>query len=126
DLSSASAELCPTDAARVLAVQSTAKTKGGSGFPEPPSERQAANLAAELGNVLGGRTLLALDDLELHALTLGQGAETRALNRRVMDEAILLPALRRDETKTFRIVEPLDRAGRTHCRILLQKLKAVV
>src|SRR5215216_1013285 len=70
----------------------------------------------ELRNVLGGWAFLALNDVELDALALGQRLVAVALDRRMMNEAILLAILRRDESKTLRVVEPLYCAGRTHCR----------
>src|SRR5512143_2147863 len=69
----------------------------------------------ELGDVLSGRALLALHDVELDALAFGERLVAVALDRRMMDEAILLTILGRDEAKALRIVEPLYRAGRTHC-----------
>src|SRR5690606_17029749 len=45
-------------------------------------------LATELGHVLGGRALLALNHVELHALALGEGLEALALDRRMVDEQI--------------------------------------
>src|SRR5688572_14508953 len=71
-------------------------------------------LAAELRHVLGGGTLLALHDVELDTLTFAERLESAALNRRVMNEAILLSILRRDEAEALRIVEPLYGACRTH------------
>src|SRR3954462_5467106 len=75
-------------------------------------ELRCRDLAAELGDVLGGRALRALDDVELDALAFGKRAEARTLDRRVVDEAILLSTLRRDEAKALRGVEPLHGAGR--------------
>jgi hypothetical protein len=73
-------------------------------------------LSAKLYNVLRRRTLLALHDVELDLLSLGERLEAAALDRRMMHEAIFLAAVRRDETETLLIVEPLDRSNRTHCR----------
>src|ERR671937_554339 len=70
--------------------------------------------AAELLDVLGGRALLALHDVELHALALGERLEPRALDGRVMHEAVLLAVVARDEAEALRVVEPLHGAGRTH------------
>src|SRR6266536_2757842 len=69
----------------------------------------------ELGDVLSGRALLALHDVELDALAFGERLVAAALDGRMMNEAILLTILGRDEAKALRIVEPLYRAGRTHC-----------
>src|SRR5687768_12279625 len=73
-------------------------------------------LAAELDDVLGGRALLALHDVALHALTLGERLEAAALDGRVVDEEILAAVLGRDEAEALGVVEPLDGAGRTHAR----------
>ncbi len=67
-------------------------------------------------NVLRRRTLLALHDVELHVLTLSQGLEAGALDRGVMDEAVLLPVLTRDEAEPLLVVESLYCSGGTHSR----------
>src|SRR5882724_2186623 len=74
-----------------------------------------SGLLAELDDVLRRRTLLALHDVELDPLTLGQRLEALSLNRGMVHEAVLLAALGRNEAKALGVVEPLDRAGRTHC-----------
>src|SRR5258706_923879 len=56
------------------------------------------------------RALLALHDVELHALSLGEALEPRHADRRVMDEHVLRAVVRRDEPETLRIVEPLHLA----------------
>src|SRR5688572_7703901 len=71
--------------------------------------------AAQLDDVLRRRALLALHDIELNPLTLGERLEAAPLNGRMMDEAILLTILAGDEAETLRVVEPLHGAGRTHC-----------
>src|SRR5689334_3352961 len=71
-------------------------------------------LATHAGHVLGSGALLALHDVELHALAFAERLEARALNGRMMHEAILLAVLRRDEAKALLIVEPLYGTGRTH------------
>src|SRR5687768_8503143 len=81
-----------------------------------------ATSAAQLRDVLGGRTLLALHDVELDALAFGEGLEATALDGRVVDEAVLLAVLGRDETKALRVIEPLHFAGRTHSVPLIKKL----
>eukprot|EP01012_Entosiphon_sulcatum_P048436 TRINITY_DN6691_c0_g1_i1.p1 TRINITY_DN6691_c0_g1~~TRINITY_DN6691_c0_g1_i1.p1 ORF type:complete len:125 (-),score=10.58 TRINITY_DN6691_c0_g1_i1:204-578(-) len=83
-----------------------------SSFMQPPA--YGANLAARTDDVLGGGTLLALHDVELHRLTFGQRLEAVALDGRMMHEAILLAVRRGDEPETLRIVEPLHSTGRTH------------
>ena len=76
-------------------------------------------LAANLRDVLGRRALGALDDVELDALAFSEGAETAALDRRMVNETVLLTAVGSDEAKALRVVEPLYRAGGTHFRKLL-------
>ena len=76
-------------------------------------------LAADLYDVLGRGAFGTLDDVELNALTLGERAEATALNRGMMDEAVLLTTFGRDKAKALRVVEPLYRAGGTHFRKLL-------
>src|SRR5688572_29087493 len=77
--------------------------------PEPKAE-------LDLRDVFRRRSLLTLHHVELHAVALGQGLEAVALDRRVMDEAILGTAIRGDEAEALRIVEPLDYAlGTHHC-----------
>src|ERR1043165_3818628 len=71
-------------------------------------------LLGDLDDVLRRRTLLALDDRELHPLALGERTEALVLNRRMMDEAVLLAVLWGDEAEALGVVEPLHRAGRTH------------
>src|SRR5512134_1027255 len=72
-------------------------------------------LGAELRDVLRRGALLALHDVELDALALGQALEPLGLNGRVMDEAVLLAPFGGDEAETLRVVEPLHGAGGTHC-----------
>src|SRR5262249_4394214 len=73
-------------------------------------------LAADLLHVLGGRTFGALHDVELNTLAFGQRLEPLSFDRRVMNEAVLLPIIARDEAKPLAVVEPLDGSGRTHPR----------
>src|SRR5436305_15231878 len=70
-----------------------------------------AGSAGDLDDVLGGRALVALDHVELHAVTLGQRLEAVALDGRVMDEAVLLPVIPGEETEPFAVVEPLHFPG---------------
>src|SRR5438874_927227 len=57
------------------------------------------------------RALLALDDVELNALALGQRLESVRLDRGVVNEAVLLAVLGGDETESLRVVEPLHDTG---------------
>src|SRR6185312_11047175 len=69
-------------------------------------------LASELDDVFGRGALGALDDVELNALAFGERAESVALDRRVVNEAVLLSAFGGDKAKALSVVEPLHRAGR--------------
>src|SRR5688500_2688481 len=71
---------------------------------------------SELLHVLRGGALLALHDVELHALTLGEALKALALDARMVNEAVLLAVVTRDEAEALRVVEPLDGAGHAHCR----------
>ena len=92
--------------------------KGQTAFAIWPFLRKVARLLADLRDVLGGWTLLALHDFELDALAFGEGLEARSTNRGMMNEAILRTILRRDESKALRVVEPLYSTGRTHSFVL--------
>src|SRR5690606_15740810 len=74
---------------------------------------------SDLRNVLGLRALGLLDEIELNLITLGQRAEARALDRAVVDEAVLRSVLRRDEAEALGVVEPLHGATCTHTVLLL-------
>src|SRR5947207_15471029 len=67
--------------------------------------------SGDLGHVLGGGALLALDHLELDPVTLVQALVARALNGRVVNEAVLASVLRRDEAEALLVVEPLHSSG---------------
>ena len=69
---------------------------------------------SDLDDVVGGGALVALDDVVLHAVTLGERLEAAALDRRVVDETVLLTVLRRDEPETLAVVEPLHSSGVAH------------
>ena len=56
------------------------------------------------------RAFLALSDVEADALVLIEGAETLALDRRVMDKKIRTALIGGDEPETLFGVEPLDGA----------------
>ena len=81
--------------------------------------RLVSGSSVDLDDVLRRRTLLTCHQVELDAITLGQGAETVALNRGVVDEAIPVLIVERDETEALRVVEPLDYACTTHALLLL-------
>src|SRR5229473_1495855 len=77
--------------------------------PRDGAARLTANLAAglQLDDVLSRWALLTLYDVELDPLAFGERLEALCLNRGVVHEAVLLAVLRRDETETLRVVEPL-------------------
>src|SRR5581483_255687 len=100
---------------RVTLSSTRIATGGSSGCPTRRYEsRTTARLASDSRHVLGRGTFLALHDLELDALTLGQRLEAVAVDGRMMDEAILRATLRSDEAEAFGVVEPLDCSCRTH------------
>ena len=78
----------------------------------------AARAAPVRSGSLNVACLLALRagrDIEIDALTFGQGLETVGLNRRKMSEEIFTTIIRRNEAKTLGIVKPLHA---TCCHIL--------
>src|SRR5207237_8934807 len=80
-----------------------------NGRLEPePAVAVSVRLGLQLYDVLRRRALLALYDVKLHAVTLGQALEALGLDRRMMDEAVLLTVLGRDETTALSVVKPLD------------------
>lgn len=64
----------------------------------------------ERHNVFSLRTFLALRERELNASAFRQSFETRTLDSGEVDEYVRAAFLL-DETKTFRIVEPLHSTG---------------
>src|SRR5687767_10272335 len=77
----------------------------------------------DLGDVFRRRSLLTLHHVEFHPVPLGEGLEAVALDRRIVDEAILAAAVRGDEAEALRIVEPLHYAlGTHHCTRLVKML----
>src|SRR6188474_3749983 len=78
-------------------------------------ERWSPPLRGDLGHVLGGWALGSLDDVELDAVALGERLESGALDRGMVDEAVLLLVITGDEAEALRVVEPFHGAGRTHC-----------
>src|SRR5690348_4088447 len=96
-----------------------ARPHGASCCPRPNRcaalEEPRPASTTQLRHVLGCRAFLSLHDVELDALPLTEGLEAAAFDGRMMNEAILLSILRRDEAEALLIVEPLDGTGRTHC-----------
>lgn len=80
----------------------TAATTGASPGPGAGSGRIEAN------DVLGRRTLLALDHIELDSFSLVQGLEAAALDGAMVNEYVSAP-LPCDEAEPLVRIEPLDR-----------------
>src|SRR5512141_239583 len=95
-------------------AESKRRGRPASGGPAFTSPTAKGGSTADLDDVLRRRTLLALDDVELDGLALGERLEALSLDGRVMHEAILLAVVRGDEAKALRVVEPLHLAGGTH------------
>src|SRR5687767_5553499 len=111
--------LSPGEDGRQSRKPSPQAKRGASIRDAPPDCTSEADVALRrLRHVLGCRSLLTFDDVELHRVALRKGLESRAADRAVVNEAILLPVVRSDETKALRIVEPLHFAGRTHSLLL--------
>src|SRR5690242_19888148 len=58
--------------------------------------------SSDRANVLRLQALRALGNLELHLLALGEGAEPFGVDRSVVAENVLAPAVLRDEAETLR------------------------
>src|SRR5207248_11542451 len=71
--------------------------------------RRASAGFAHVGRL---RTLGTLGDLVLYLLAFREAAEALRLDCGVVDEYVLAAAVRRDETESLRIVEPLHDPGR--------------
>src|SRR5438045_2230618 len=85
-------------------------TTGASQSGAPRSNRPAVPSGAHPRDVLRGWTLLTLHDVELDRLAFGKRLEAASLNRRMMDETILLAIGTREEAEALRVIEPLDRS----------------
>src|SRR5690554_4154098 len=90
------------------------KKKGHPQRDGPSNDRMVVWRLADARYVLRRRTLLALHDVELDALALGERLEAATLNRAVVDEAVLRAVLRRNEAEALLVIEPLHRSARTH------------
>src|SRR5262249_36613745 len=71
-------------------------------------------------DILGGRPLLTLYDVELNALSLVQALDSVTLNGVVMHEQILTSVLGRDEAEALVIVEPLHGSFHRHSVLALE------
>src|SRR5258706_11558527 len=74
------------------------------------AKKSAAGMTSNGANTRSRRTLLALRRLELDRLAFLQRLVAVHLDLTVVREEVLAAILRRDESKTLRIVEPLDSA----------------
>src|SRR5436309_1761870 len=68
-------------------LQPTPNENGPGGHPPGPGAAHDPLASADVGRLL---PLGAVNDVELHRLTLGEGAESRALDSRVVDKDVLL------------------------------------
>src|SRR6185312_8760963 len=93
--------------------------------PRPSPRRSRSTVRAgsrRLGDVGCLRPLLALHDLELHAIAFSQGFESVPLDGAEVNEDVGA-TLAGDEPIALGVVEPLHGAGKTsHCTYLLRKL----
>src|SRR5205085_11908229 len=95
------------------------KQKGGP-KAAPWSITNSKSLADD--DVRSLQALRALGHVELDVRAFSQRTKAAALNRAEVDEHIFA-TLRRDETKTLRIVEPLDGTSLTHaCLLVLSRV----
>src|SRR2546421_357191 len=107
-------EACGLTPNEVKAEEPDASAASGSSMPivdEPASVRR-------LRHVFGGWTLLPHHEIELHELALGEAPEAAALDRAVVNEAILVTAVRGDESETLGVVEPFYFARLAHTPLL--------
>ncbi len=84
----------------------------------PPVSARGVRSVGDLDDVLRRGALLAVHDVELHAIPLSERLESAPLDRREMDETVLLTLFGGDEAEALRVVEPLDLSGSTHSRTL--------
>ena len=99
-------------------------TRGTRWVPLVDAERPARELPSDLAHVLRGRSLLTLDEVELDGLALGERLEAVAGDGAVVDEAVLVSTVWRDEPKPLRVVEPLHLSGRTHVPLLKELVRS--
>src|SRR5690349_10592676 len=81
------------------------------------SGKGAGRRASDLADVGGLKSLGTLHDLELNVVALGERPEPLGDDGGVVHEHVFATVLR-DEAKSLRIVEPLDRALRHCCNLL--------
>src|SRR4029077_9926272 len=73
---------------------------------------------SDLADVLSRRAFVALHDVELDAVALGETLESGSLDRRAVHEEVVAPILRRDEAEALGVIEPLHFSCVAHCRCL--------
>jgi hypothetical protein len=95
-------------------VQRGVSSDAGSTASEAPTDLMGGGIRQNPTHVLGGGTLLSLNDVELYLLTLREALEPRGLNGGVMHEAVLATVGRRNEAETFGVIEPLNGTFGTH------------
>ncbi len=88
----------------LVVAPSAASRSAATTLPAAAAPRRPA---AETCYVFRGRTLGALANVELNALTLIERLEPTTLNRGMVDEQILTPVLRGNEPESFVAIEPL-------------------
>ncbi len=86
--------------------------------PTLVARRMSRSIADHL-DLVGLRTFRTLANHVLDHLVLGERAKALLLDGSMVDKNILSTIIRRDETKTLRVVEPLYLAA-CHCRLLLR------
>src|SRR3954462_2906728 len=93
------------------------KKKGPASRAFHASGRKPAEAVSDGTDLAGRRTFLALGLFELDLLAFLQRLESGALDVGVVREEVLAAVIRRDESKTLRIVEPLDGAFCHLCNV---------
>ena len=76
-----------------------------------------------LTNVGGFRAFVGGNDVELYRVVFRKALKTIALNRGEMHEDIRGTIFRRDEAKSFGVIEPLHFSFCAHCNVYLYSFK---
>src|SRR5262249_19210263 len=80
-----------------------------------PSFWRVGSASDDFAHVFGCRSLLTLNEVELHCLPLGERLESTAGDGAIVDKTVLVPTIWSDESEPLRVIEPFYFAGRTHC-----------
>src|SRR5581483_3914372 len=88
------------------------------GLPLRFEKETTGSASGDLAHVFGRWSLLTLNEVELHGFTLGERLEAATRDGAVVDKAVLVPSVWRDESEPLRVIEPLHFAGRTHVPLL--------